>query len=425
MHAHLDGINGLVSGVARSVHRVSSSIADVLPATIISRLNRLPGADILLLGPRTSRVVIDVQHPDRPLGARVEVVTLRTVAEALIDELALGFMKGNQASDARSHFEDAHFHAERIAASIEAGQLDATPGSFCPEPDAPRAVARPGTVRALGTEATHLTFPSGFEAPEILPGADTWDQFRANLNIHLFLLEHDADAPWVVNVHGFKQGLPTDLFLFRSAATRERFGVNVVHPVLPMSGLRSSRHSPPIPGTDLATNVIGLAQAVWDVRRTIRWIRQRSNAPIILHGVSLGSYVVSLVAGLDDDIAAVVAGLPVVDYPALMRRHAERMELPSSDLALVNDPAIDVLHSPVSPLRVDPRVRHDRRYIYAGKVDQVSSAHQALALWDHWGTSSIHWFEGGHLGGALWDRGVKRYIDQAIAETLQNDPIPA
>ncbi len=418
MCVRVTGISDVAPRLAREVHRLNSTAADVLPARMISTLNRLPGADIFLLGPRTSRVVIDVQHPDRPQDARIEPVTLRTVAEALVDEVALAFLKGNQATVAREHFEQALVDATRITERTQAGELDWTPEAVCREPAAPRVVARVGTVRFRGDEGSHLTFPSTFVPPEGLPGADTWGEHRANLNAHMFVLEHDADAPWVVNVHGFKQGRPADLFLFRSAATRQRFGVNVLHPILPMSGPRASAHAPQIPGTDLTANVIGLAQAVWDVRRAIRWIRQRSDAPIVLHGVSLGSYVVSMVAGLEDGIDGVIAGLPVVDYPALMRRHASRMELPEGDQAVVDDPALDDLFSAVSPLHVTPKVAHKRRYIYAGKLDQVSSAWQAFSLWEHWGGSSIHWFDGGHLGGALWDRGVKRYIDTAIGEAL-------
>ncbi len=425
MRARLEGLGRLAPDLARGIHRLNSAIADALPARIISRFNRLPGADVMLIGPRTSRVVIDVQHPDRPAQTRIDVVTLRTVTEALVDEVALGLLKGNQAALARPHFQEANVHARRLAEAAEAGEIDLTPEVFCGPPEAPAAVARLGTVRSRGAEADHLAFPSGFVPPPLLPASLTWDDHPANASVHVYALELDVDAPWVVNVHGFKQGLPEDLFLFRSAATRERFGVNVVHPVLPMSGLRASAGAPQIPGTDFGANVVGFAQAVWDVRRTIRWIRSRSDAPIILHGVSLGSYVVSMVSGLEDGLAGVIAGLPVSDYPRLMRRHARRMELPDDDLALVDDPALDRLFAPVSPFSVVSKVPSDRRYIYAGKIDQISSTQQALDLWEHWGSGSIHWFDGGHLGGAIWDRGVKRYIDAAIGEAVGAVPSAA
>ena len=81
--------------------------------------------------------------------------------------------------------------------------------------------------------------------------------------------------------------------------------------------------------------------------------------------------------------------------------------------------------APVSPFNVESKVPSNRRYIYAGKIDQISSTQQALDLWEHWGSGSIHWFDGGHLGGAIWDRGVKRYIDAAIGEAVGAVPSAA
>jgi hypothetical protein len=395
---------------ANIVHRASSEVADLFPTSVISWLNRRPGADFMLLGPRTSRAVIDAQHPDRPWPARVPIVTPRTVLEAVVDEVALGFLKGTEVAE-RADFVEA----------IEAGALERdqnrTPREFCAVPAAPRAVLPFGEMNALRSDGEHLIFPSRFSPPLERVAATPWADYRPNASVHLFLLRHAPDSPWVINVHGFRQGRPADLILFRSKSVRERFGVNVLHPILPLSGPRMSRGAPSIPGTDHTANVIALAQAAWDLRRTIRWIRASSDAPIVLHGVSLGAYVVSLVAGLDD-VAAVIAGLPVVDYPAIMRRHAQRMNLPDEELALVEREELDALYRPVSPLELPPRVPVENRFIYAGKIDQISSSFQARALWKHWGKQSIHWFGGGHLGGALWDRSVKRYIDDALESAL-------
>jgi hypothetical protein len=173
-----------------------------------------------------------------------------------------------------------------------------------------------------------------------------------------------------------------------------------------------------MPGVDFAVNVFGLSQAVWDLRRVISWIRRRSDAPIIVHGVSLGGYLTAMLAGLDDRIDAAIVGIPVVDFPAVIRGHANRMSMPDDDLNLLNSPSIDRFHDLASPLVMAPRVPADGRYIYAGKLDQISSPDQAMTLWQHWGSPSIHWFDGGHVGGAVWDRSVRDYVDGAIAATL-------
>ena len=49
MHARLEGLGRLAPDLARGIHRLNSAIADALPAgRIISRFNRLPGADVML-----------------------------------------------------------------------------------------------------------------------------------------------------------------------------------------------------------------------------------------------------------------------------------------------------------------------------------------------------------------------------------------
>ncbi len=397
---------------------MSSTIGGLIPEVIVASLNRLPGADIMLMAPRTAKAVIDVQHPDRHPLTRIDTITARTVGEALIDEFALSFLKGNQTMGARRALEEANEHAEQVGALIDGGWLDPDPEAFHPAPDAPKRVHDLGTVGFRGTRATHLSFTSGYEVPPVVPGAKAWRNWKENRTVHAYVLEHDIDSPWVINIHGFKQGEPRDFFTFRSGATRERFGVNVVHPVLPFHGVRRAKDAPLMPSVDFAVNVFGLSQAVWDVRRTIRWIRQRSEAPIIVHGVSLGGYVTSLLVGFDNDVGAAIVGIPVVDFPAVIRDHALRMALPRDDLNLLDSPTIDRFHALVSPLLVAPKVPADRRYIYAGKLDAISSPDQAMALWQHWGSPSIHWYDGGHVGGVVWDRGVKAYVDDAIAETL-------
>ena len=327
-------------------------------------------------------------------------------------------MKGNQVMAARQQVEEANEDAEQVIALIDGGWIDPHPQAFHRAPDAPKRVDKHGTVGFRGTKATHLSFKSGYEVPPLVPGSRTWQLWKENRTAHMYVLEHDVDAPWLINIHGFRQGEPRDFFTFRSGAQRERFGINIVHPVLPLHGVRQGTDTPSMPGVDFAANVFGLSQAIWDLRRTIQWIRQRSDAPILVHGVSLGGYLTSLLAGIDDNIDAAIVGIPVVDFPEVIRGHAKRMALPADDLNMLLSPTIDRFHALASPLLVAPKVPADRRYIYAGKLDQISSPDQAMALWQHWGSPSIHWFDGGHVGGAVWDRSVKDYIDSAIAESI-------
>ena len=410
--------SAVLSGTAREIHRLSSTVAGLVPEMIVASLNRLPGADVMLMAPRTAQVLIDVQHPDRHHHTRVDRIGLRVVGEAMIDELALSIMKGNQVMEARQQIEDANEDAEQVAALVDGGWIDADPDVFHPSPPPPQRVRNLGTVGFRGVTARHVSFPSRYEVPALVPGARTWQMYKENRSIHCYVLEHDPDAPWLVNIHGFGQGQPRDFFTFRSASLRDRFGINVVHPVLPLHGPRHAAGYPQMPGVDFAVNVFGLSQAVWDLRRVVQWIRARSDAPVIVHGVSLGGYATALLAGLDDEIDAAIAGIPVVDFPSILRGHAKRMALPADDLNMLASPTIDRFHDLVSPLRTTPKVPAERRFIYAGKLDQISSPDQAMALWNHWGSPAIHWYDGGHVGGAVWDGGVKAFVDNAIASSL-------
>ena len=114
-----------------------------------------------------------------------------------------------------------------------------------------------------------------------------------------------------------------DLRAFR-ATQMHRHGVNVVVPVLPLHGARASGR---VRGEDLMTidlvdSMHGMAQATSDLRRVVRWLRQEQGADSVgVIGYSLGGLVASLVASLEDDLACVVAGIPVVGLPDLFRRH--------------------------------------------------------------------------------------------------------
>jgi hypothetical protein len=70
----------------------------------------------------------------------------------------------------------------------------------------------------------------------------------------------------------------------------------------------------------------------------------------------------------------------------------------------------------VSPFALRPLVSHDRRFIFAGVGDRMSTAGQALRLWEHWERPSIEWYPGGHLGFFLAGA-VQRYVTDALARS--------
>jgi pimeloyl-ACP methyl ester carboxylesterase len=310
----------------------------------------------------------------------------------------------------------------RVAAfrelSIRRGWHD-TPSAYHRDPPPPddlaaRSVARPG----LSYE--HLTFTSGWEPDPDETGRDRWLSHTANRTAHAWMARAPGrdSGSWLVCAHGFGMGTNpvVDVRAFRGPHLLHR-GINVVVPVLPLHGLRTSGR---VRGEDLMTinmvdSVHGMAQAVWDVRRLIRWLRVEHDAHRVgVIGYSLGGLVAALVAALEDDLACVIAGIPVVDLPSLFRRHmpagVARRAIASGALGSSADDA----HRVVSPLAMECRVPLGRRFIFAGLADRMSTFGQARRLWLHWDRPALATYPGGHLG-FFWSTEVKRFVDHALA----------
>jgi hypothetical protein len=162
--------------------------------------------------------------------------------------------------------------------------------------------------------------------------------------------------------------------------------------------------------------VLLFAQAVWDVRRAISWVRAQGGAPVGLYGISLGGYVSSLVSALEDDLRCVIAGIPAVDFACLARDNEPWiMRRYDRDFALDWQLVRAITHV-VSPLAFTPKIPRDGRFIYAGVADRIARPDQARALWRHWERPAIHWFQGGHMLG-LRDPGLAPFIENALRET--------
>ena len=348
--------------------------------------------------------------------------TLSLASHALRDELVLvGLLWKRPLSDPAEY--------QRINAEIEEaidfyggnGWLQ-KPQDFFTAPPVPTDV----TVRKFHSRnKTHerLSFDSGYAPHSGEPGAQRWMSYIGNHREYALLLRHPEPRPWLVCVHGTEMGRAgLDMTLFRARHLHEDLRLNVILPVLPMHGPRAKGlpKGAVFPGEDVMDDVHGTAQAVWDVRRVIAWIRsQQPDARIGLNSISLGGYVAALVASLEDDLTCAVLGVPPANLVELLGRHSglARDDPRQSTLELAKP-----IGRMVSPLSLEPKVPQGGRFIYAGVADRiVHPRQQVMQLWEHWGRPDIGWYRGGHTG-FFEARPVQRYVDAALVQSGLVEP---
>jgi len=296
------------------------------------------------------------------------------------------------------------------------------PAGYHQSPAVPEDV-RARHERAPGLGYEHTTFTSGWEPDVGEAGRDRWLSHEANRTVHAWVSRAPGrdHKSWLVCAHGFGMGSSAfvDLRAFRTPQLH-RMGVNVAVPVLPLHGPRASGRArgEDLMTIDLVDSMHGMAQATWDVRRVIRWLRETQGAESVgVIGYSLGGLVAGLVAALEDDLACVIAGIPVVDLPDLFRRHSRpRVARLAAEYGVLGQAADDV-HRVVSPLAMDCRVPLERRYIFAGLADRMSTFGQARRLWLHWERPTLTSYAGGHVG-FFWSHAVKQMVDEAVTSSF-------
>jgi hypothetical protein len=350
--------------------------------------------------------------------------TISLATHALRDEIVLvGLLWRRPLSDPETY----HRINAEVSAAVEfygkKGWLD-KPRNFFAAPPAPTDVSiRSHTNR--GRTHERLSFDSGYKPHRGEPGAQRWLSYTGNHREYAMMLRHKEPRPWLVCVHGTEMGRAgLDLAIFRARHLHEKMGLNVILPVLPMHGPRA-RGLPKgavFPGEDVMDDVHGTAQAVWDVRRILAWIRaEQPGARIGLNSISLGGFVTGLVASLDADLTCAILGVPPANLVELLGRHsglaADDPRRRTLDLAAP-------IGRMISPLSMQPKVAPQGRFIYAGVADRiVHPRRQVMQLWEHWGRPDIGWYHGGHTG-FFEARPVQRYVDAALVQSglIEGEP---
>ena len=330
--------------------------------------------------------------------------SLRLAAKVALDEALLSTM---QVTTPMPAGDDAKRIVREVLAAREMfdarGWLE-KPASYHVAPPPLEAYAlRPERVRGIAYE--HLSFESEYEPHADAPGRDRWLSFGANRTAHAWVVRHsDASRPWLVCIHGYQMGWPlVDLYAFDPRWLSQRLGLNLVLPVLPLHGLRKQgrRSGDGFLAGNIVDSVHAEAQAVWDMRRILSWVRAQGATKVGVYGLSLGGYNTAVLSSLAPGLACAIPGIPATDFARLVWRHGPALQVRSLEHKGVARDAVDEVLRVVSPLALEPLVPHEGRAIFGGVADRLVPPDQVRDLWVHWRRPRMLWYQGSHMSIAF------------------------
>lgn len=253
-----------------------------------------------------------------------------------------------------------------------------------------------------------LTYEHDPRLPASLDSANVTGPATAVCN----LLRHaDGPRPWLVWVHGAGQGGLSDFAVARINRIHHRLGYNVAMPVQPGHGVRANAW-PAYPDTDPLVNVAGLIRVVSEVRAVLGWLTGQSTS-IVVSGLSLGSAVAALTAGVDDRVDAVAVYTPIRGLNAMIANHLHRWGTAADEVgSVLASDVVSQLTAVIDPLSVQPLVPPERRLIVGAWYDQMAMRAPAQALHNSWG-GELYWHDGGHVGH-LFAGGVQAVTERFL-----------
>jgi dienelactone hydrolase len=383
-------------GFVSALLLVAASVAGFLAA----------GAHSVRLEPR----IEDVPDPQPSLGLAAQVA---------VDEALLAWMLARIALPDRP--EQVRVEREVTAARElyeSRGWLEKPAGYHETPPPLERVASR--TRRTRGIDFEHLRCESGYAPHGGEPGRERWLSYEGNRTAHAWMLRHRGDdRPWLVCIHGYVMGWPlVDFAVFHPDIYHRRLGMNMLLPTLPLHGRRSlgRQSGEGFFRNDVMDTIHAEAQAMWDLRRWLSWLRAESDAPIGVFGLSLGGYNAALLASLDADLACAIAGVPVADFARIVFRHGPPLHLRDAEEIGLLEERIRELKRVISPLDLAPRIPRERRYLFAGIADRIVPADHVRDLWRHWEKPPIVWYQGAHCTFRAHPQ-VQRSIDDALRES--------
>jgi len=353
-------------------------------------------------------------------GAVPPSLTARMARKVAVDESLLAYFVGTARVPTAAEVE-----SDASALRLAQKRLDdngwlSDPAGFHRDPAPPDAVdIKP--MRAGGQRFERVRYASGYRPPVPLPGFDRWMRYEDNRDARAWIFRHPGKPrPWLVGIHGYRMGIPAiDLTLFQVGYLHYKLGLNVALPVLPLHGPRKAytRSGSGFLDGRLVELLHAEAQAIWDIRRLIAWLRAEHQAPAVgALGYSLGGYNAALLAGLEPELACVIAGIPLVDMADSIWRHMPMLHLRVMEAYGIHRELAENVLAPVSPLAMPCRVAAGCRYVFAATGDQLVPPSHPVRLIRHWDTAHTLWYQGSHLS-VRREASVFPFIGTALAES--------
>jgi hypothetical protein len=300
------------------------------------------------------------------------------------------------------------------------------PESYHREPlslDAPRITQ----AKTRNIDFEHLSFDSEYEPHAEEPGRERWLGYTKNRTGHAWVLRHNGPPrPWLVCIHGYQMGSPLiDWGAFDPRVYYRRLGLNMLLPVLPLHGHRKfgRRSGDGFMGGNALDTVHAEAQAMWDIRRLLSWVRAQEAPAIGVYGLSLGGYNAALLASVEPGLECAIAGIPATSFERLVFEHSHDVHARELEQRGISQEMLFDVFRVVSPLVLEPKVPAEGRAIFGGVADRLVPPDQVRDLHEHWGRPPIEWYQGSHMSFAL-ERGVKNLIETTLRRQL-TQPAPA
>ncbi|MEZ4217653.1 MAG: alpha/beta hydrolase family protein [Myxococcota bacterium] len=269
-----------------------------------------------------------------------------------------------------------------------------------PPPAAPRARREWSAVGRFD----HLRFVSGYAPDPDVPGRARWLAQRANREAHAWAVRSASDTRrWLVCIPGWGMGSPSlDLSAFAADALHAAHGLNVLLYVPPLHGPRRAgwRSGDGLFDASPLAFVHASAQAVWELRRLVAWLRAEGAERVGVFGLSLGASFAALLASVEPGLDCVVAGMPATDVAPRYASYCDGVARKTGEAPSDVRARAERLLRVAAPTAVAPLVPRERRYVFAGVVDRVVRPADVLALWRHWERPRIAWYPGGHVSYA-------------------------